>query len=89
VGRVAVKFAGGTAAPKEMYEQLARSGIGTVVCMHLPESHIEEARKNHVNVVVASHMASDSLGINLLADKFEDLGLSIIPCSGYIRVERN
>ncbi len=89
VGRVAVKFAGGTAAPREMYEQLSRSGIGTVVCMHLPESHVEEARKHHLNVVVASHMASDSLGINLLADKFEELGLGIIPCSGYIRVKRN
>jgi putative NIF3 family GTP cyclohydrolase 1 type 2 len=88
-GRIAVKFAGGTAAPKEMYEHLSRSGIGTVVCMHLPESHIEEARKNHVNVVVASHMASDSLGVNLLADKFEERGLDIIPCSGYIRVRRN
>lgn len=89
VGRIAVKFAGGTAAPREMYEQLSRSGIGTVVCMHLPESHVEEARKNHVNVVVASHMASDSLGINLLADKYEERGLGIIPCSGYIRVKRN
>ncbi len=88
VGRVAVKFAGGTAAPKEMYEHLSRSGIGTVLCMHAPESHREEARKNHVNLVVASHMASDSLGTNLLADRFEERGLEIIPCSGYIRVRR-
>jgi hypothetical protein len=87
-GRVAVKFAGGTSAPKEMYEQLARSGIGTVVCMHVPESHAEEARRNHINIVIASHMASDSLGCNLLADKFQEQGLTIIPCSGYYRVER-
>ncbi len=87
-GRVAVKFAGGTAAPKEMYEQLERSGIGTVVCMHVPESHIEEARKHHVNIVVAGHMASDSLGCNLLADRFESEGLDIIPCSGFHRVRR-
>ncbi|MBI0584422.1 MAG: NGG1p interacting factor NIF3 [Methanomassiliicoccus sp.] len=88
-GRIAVKFAGGTAAPKEMYEQLSRSGIGTVVCMHAPESHIEEARKHHVNIVVAGHMASDSLGVNLLADRFEERGLNIIPCSGFTRVRRN
>lgn len=87
-GRVAVKFAGGTSAPKEMYELLSRSGIGTVVCMHAPENHVEEARKNHVNIVVASHMASDSLGCNLLADKFQEQGLMIIPCSGFIRVRR-
>jgi putative NIF3 family GTP cyclohydrolase 1 type 2 len=87
-GVIAVKFAGGTAAPKEMYEQLARAGIGTVVCMHAPESHIAEARRNHVNLVVASHMASDSLGTNLLADKFEEHGITIIPCSGFIRERR-
>jgi hypothetical protein len=88
-GRVAVKFAGGTSAPKEMYEQLERSGVGTVVCMHVPESHIEEARKHHVNIVVAGHMASDSLGCNLLADIFESQGLSTIPCSGFHRVRRS
>jgi len=87
-GAIAVKFAGGTAAPKEMYEQLSRAGVGTVVCMHVPESHLEEARKNHINLVIASHMASDSLGTNLLADKFEEQGITIIPCSGFIRVRR-
>ena len=88
-GRIAVKFAGGTAAPKEMYEHLARAGVGTVVCMHVPQSHIDEARKNHVNLVVASHMASDSLGSNLIADRFEKNGIDIIPCSGFIRVRRS
>ena len=28
--------------------------------MHVPESHIEEARKSHVNIVVAGHMRSCS-----------------------------
>ncbi len=88
-GEIAVKFAGGTAAPKEMYEHLARAGIGTVVCMHVPPSHMEEARKNHVNLVVASHMASDSLGTNLIADRFEENGIEIVPCSGFIRVRRS
>ncbi|HPP45673.1 MAG TPA: NGG1p interacting factor NIF3, partial [Methanomassiliicoccaceae archaeon] len=58
------------------------------VCMHVPQSHIEEARKNHVNLVVAGHMASDSLGTNLIADRFEMNGVDIIPCSGFIRVRR-
>jgi len=88
-GRIAVKFAGGTAAPKQMYEQLGRAGVGTVVCMHVPESHIEEARKSHVNLVIASHMASDSLGTNLVADRFEERGIEILPCSGFIRVRRS
>lgn len=87
-GKIAVKFAGGTAAPKEMFEHLSRCGIGTVICMHAPESHIEEARKHRVNLVVATHMASDSIGTNLLADRFEEKGMEIVPCSGFIRVRR-
>ncbi|NLI73173.1 MAG: NGG1p interacting factor NIF3 [Euryarchaeota archaeon] len=89
VGKIIVKFSGGTSGPKEMYEHLARAGVGTIVCMHVPQSHIEEARKNHINLIVASHMASDSLGTNLIADRFEANGIDIIPCSGFIRVRRN
>lgn len=87
-GKIAVKMTGGTSAPKEIYEKLADAGVGTVICMHLPEAHLEEARKHHISVVVAGHVASDSLGINLLADKLESRGLEITPCSGFIRIRR-
>jgi putative NIF3 family GTP cyclohydrolase 1 type 2 len=88
-GRVFVKMTGGTAGPKEMYEHLARAGVGTVVCMHVPDSHIEEAKKAHVNVVVAGHMASDSIGLNLMADRFEEKGIKVTPFSGFYRVKRS
>lgn len=88
-GKIAVKMTGGTSGPKEMYEQLVQAGVGTVVCMHAPENHIDEAKKYHINLVISGHMASDSLGMNMLADKLEEKGLSIIPFSGYIRVKRN
>jgi putative NIF3 family GTP cyclohydrolase 1 type 2 len=87
-GKIMVKMTGGTSGPKEMYDSLAKAGVGTVVCMHVPENHIEEARKNHINIVISGHMPSDSLGINLLADKVEDRGVEIVPCSGFIRVRR-
>lgn len=87
-GKIFVKFAGGTSGPKEMYESLSKAGVGTVICMHLPENHIEEAKKAHMNVLVAGHMASDSLGLNLLADKIEERGVTITPCSGFLRVRR-
>jgi hypothetical protein len=41
-----------------------------------------------MNVLVAGHMASDSLGLNLLADKIEERGVAITPCSGFLRVRR-
>jgi len=85
---VALEFTGGTNASKDVYEHLARAGVGTIVSMHMREEHREEAEKHHINVVVAPHMASDSLGVNLLLDEFAQAGLEIIPCSGFIRIER-
>jgi putative NIF3 family GTP cyclohydrolase 1 type 2 len=87
-GKVLVKFAGGTAGPKEMYDALSKAGVGTMVCMHVPENHIEEAKKAHMNVVIAGHMASDSVGLNLFADKLESKGVKVVPFSGYLRVKR-
>jgi len=87
-GKVHVRMTGGTSGPKEMYEKLADAGVGTVVFMHIPEAHLEEAKKHHMNVIVAGHMASDSLGLNLLADQLEERGVEITPCSGFIRVRR-
>jgi hypothetical protein len=87
-GKVIVKFAGGTAGPKEMYEALSKAGVGTVVSMHVPENHIEEAKKAHVNVVISGHMASDSVGLNLLVDRLEKKGVKVTPFSGYLRVKR-
>jgi hypothetical protein len=87
-GRVMIKFAGGTAGPKEMYESLSRAGVGTFVCMHLPENHLEDAKKAHINVIVSGHVASDSLGVNLMADIMEGKGVKIAPFSGLLRVKR-
>ena len=39
--------------------------------------------------MIAGHIASDSLGMNLFLDKVAAAGIEIIPCSGLIRVERN
>ncbi len=87
-GKVIFKMTGGTSGPKEIYEALAHAGVGTVVGMHFPESHIEEARKHHINMVVSGHMASDSLGVNIIADEWQKKGLEVLPCSGLIRVSR-
>lgn len=88
-GKITVtEFTGGTSGSKEIYEKMAQAGIGTVVGMHMGEEHRKEAEKYHVNVVIAGHMASDSLGLNLFLDELEVKGLEIIPLSGLIRVKR-
>jgi hypothetical protein len=90
-GRVYVDMTGGTSGAQDTFEKLAsRSDIGTMVAMHLPEKHREEAEKHHISVVIAGHMASDSLGMNLLLDGVEKLTnqkLKVTGCSGFRRYE--
>jgi len=88
-GKVVVtEFTGGTSGAKEIYEKMAQAGIGTIIGMHMGEEHRKEAEKYHINVVIAGHMSSDSLGMNLFLDKVEKGGLEIISCSGLTRIKR-
>lgn len=87
-GKVMVDMTGGTEGPKEAIEKLSQAGVGTIVCMHMVDEIKEVAEKNHVNVIIAGHVASDSLGMNLILDEFEKNGVEIVACSGIIRVSR-
>lgn len=87
-GKVMVSMTGGTSPAKETYEHLSNHGVGTIVDMHMSEEHRKEAEKNHLNVVIAGHMASDSLGMNLLLDELENRGVKVIAGAGLIRVKR-
>jgi hypothetical protein len=88
-GKITVtEFSGGTTGSKEMYEKMSQAGIGTIIGMHMPEEHRKEAEKFHLNVIIAGHMASDSLGMNLFLDKIERQGIEVVPCSGLIRIKR-
>lgn len=88
-GNIAItEITGGTEGSPKLYEKLADAGIGTTIAMHMSEEHKKEAESAHVNVVIAGHMSSDSLGMNLLLDELEKQGVEIVPCSGFIRVSR-
>ena len=88
-GKIAVtEVTGGTDGAKEIYERLAHAGVGTIISMHQREEWKQEARRHHLNVIVAGHMSSDSLGMNLFLDNLEKKGVEIVPCSGFIRVSR-
>ena len=88
-GKVAVTgMTGGTSGAPEEVEKMAQSGIGTIISMHVSEKHKKEAQKHHVNIVVAGHISSDSLGMNLLLDEIEKKGVKVISVSGLIRIKR-
>jgi len=88
-GKIAlVEITGGTEGSPKLYEKMAIAGIGTVVSMHQSQEHWQKAKEAHINVIVAGHCPSDSLGMNLFLDELEKRGIEIVPCGGLIRVSR-
>lgn len=88
-GRIFVDMTGGTEGSKEIFASLATSGVSTIVAMHLSDDHRKEAEKSHMNVVIAGHISSDNVGLNLLFDEImKDSPVELIECSGYRRVSR-
>jgi putative NIF3 family GTP cyclohydrolase 1 type 2 len=87
-GKTVVDMTGGTGGSEDAYAKLAATGVGTLVVMHIGEKHRKEAEKNHIHVIVAGHMASDSLGLNLFLDELARRGIEIEPCAGLLRVDR-
>jgi len=89
-GKVFVDMTGGTEGSKDIMERLSHSGVGTIVAMHLSEDHRKEAKKHHIHVVIAGHISSDALGVNLLLDRIESSGpLQVVECSGFKRIKRS
>ena len=88
-GKVFIDMTGGTEGSKNIFEKLSQTEVGTIVGMHLSIEHSKEAEKNHINVVIAGHIPSDNLGLNLLLDELlKKEKLKITALSGFRRVER-
>jgi hypothetical protein len=88
-GRVFVDMTGGTSGSKEIFSRLSQIGVKTLLGMHVSESHFSKLKSEYINIIVAGHMASDSLGLNLLFDKLvKKANISILECSGYRRFSR-
>lgn len=87
-GKIMVDMTGGTEGPKGIIEKLSHAGVGTLVGMHMDDKLKDEAEKHKINVVIAGHIASDAVGINLFLDKLEKKGIKVITCSGLSRTKR-
>jgi len=88
-GKIFVDMTGGTEGSRDIFKSLVNSGIGTIVGMHLSEDHRKEAEKHHMNVVIAGHISSDNVGMNLMLDKLQKTGsLEVLACSGFRRFSR-
>ena len=88
-GKIYVSMTGGTEGSKEIFEQYANSGVSTLVGMHYSEEHLENAKKARLNVVIAGHVSSDVVGLNLLFDELEkEEKLEFVGISGFERIRR-
>jgi hypothetical protein len=87
-GEILVDMTGGTEGPVGALEKLAQAGVGTIVAMHMGDKLKTEADKQHVNVIIAGHIASDNIGVNLFLDQLEKQGLKTKGFSGFQRFPR-
>ena len=88
-GKVIVEMTGGTGGSKKIFPELVKAGVKTIIGMHMSEENFKKAKKYKLNILIAGHISSDSLGMNLLLGAIDPKRqLNIIPCSGYIKVKR-
>ena len=88
-GKIFVDMTGGTEGAKNIFESLAIAGVSTIVAMHLSDEHRKKAEKHHINVVIAGHISSDNVGINLMLDEIlKKNKIKFIPVSGFRRFKR-
>lgn len=88
IGKFILEMTGGTEPSPKLYQQLSQAGISTVVGMHMKAEHLQKVSEVQMNVVIAGHISSDSLGMNLYLDELEKKGIEIVPCGGLMRVSR-
>lgn len=91
VGKILLEMTGGTEGPKDVFDKLYTAGVRTLVSMHLSEEHFKKVKNTNLNVVIAGHISSDTLGLNLLLDKLEKTTkqpFHVVSCSGFTRIKR-
>jgi len=89
-GKIFVDMTGGTSGPDKMFARLSQAGVKTIIGMHCRETGYKMAKSEFLNYVIAGHIASDNLGLNLLLDAVDPRGsLNFVECSGFRRFRRN
>lgn len=88
-GKIFVDMTGGTGGPSKLYPRLNQAGVKTVIGMHCKEESYKIAKSEFMNYVIAGHIPSDNLGLNLMFDAVEKHEkLNFIECSGFRRYRR-
>jgi putative NIF3 family GTP cyclohydrolase 1 type 2 len=85
-GKVVTAFAGGTNGGAAVVEAYWRHGVNTVMTLHMEVADIVKLRQSDVKgtLVVAGHIASDSVGVNALVQVLRAGGLDVTPMGGVV-----
>ena len=84
-GKIYVLMAGYTGPGAPVHKLYFEGGVGTLIVMHLPESSAKELDEHKTgNIIVAGHMSSDSIGMNIIANKWRELGVEVTMMSGVV-----
>lgn len=84
-GKIYVEMYGVGAPTLEEYIACSNAGVGTFIGMHATPEVVEGLKKhNKSNLIIAGHMASDSLGFNQILDAWEAKGIEVVRISGIV-----
>lgn len=86
-GRVVVSHGAYTNGGYAVASAYLRRGANTVICIHFPvDDAVRISREGLGNLVVAGHIASDSVGITPFVQELRGRGLEVICMSGVLDV---
>ncbi len=88
LGRWTFVHGAGTNGGFPVASALFRAGLDTVFYIHIDPAHLkklrEEFRARSKNLVVTGHIASDSVGINVIIRRLRREGLEVTPMGGVV-----
>jgi putative NIF3 family GTP cyclohydrolase 1 type 2 len=79
-GRWALVVAAGTNGGYNIAKAYFQHGVSTVIYLHVDYGDLTKMREDRLegNLVVMGHLAGDSIGLNGLAERLEDLGVETV-----------
>lgn len=84
-GKIAVLMAGGAGGGVDIYKAYFEAGVGTIISMHIPNEVKNAIEEQDIgNIIVAGHMASDSIGLNNIINRWQEVGIEVIKMSSVI-----
>ncbi|HEY3095026.1 MAG TPA: hypothetical protein VGJ42_04630 [Nitrososphaera sp.] len=79
-GHWALAVAAGTNGGYHIAKAYLQHGVSTIIYLHVDYDDLTKMREDKLdgNLVVMRHLAGDSIGLNGLADRLEDMGVETV-----------